>query len=74
MFTLAFWKGAFERAAKTFAQSLLAVIAVTGIGFGDVDWGVSLSAAGLAALASVLTSFVNTDFVAGDTPGKHTAE
>lgn len=65
MFTIAFLKGAAERALKTFAQSLLAVVSVTGLTFGGVDWGVSLSAAGLAALASVLTSIVNPSFTAG---------
>jgi hypothetical protein len=59
MFTIAFWKGATERAIKTAAQSLLATISVTGLTFGAVDWGVALSVAGLAALASVLTSIVN---------------
>lgn len=65
MFTTAFLKGAAERAIKTFAQSLLAVVSVTGLTFGAVDWGVALSAAGLAALASLLTSIVNPGFTAG---------
>jgi hypothetical protein len=59
MYTLAFWKAVFERAVKTFAQSLLSVIAVTGIGFGDVDWSASFSIAGVATLASVLTSIIS---------------
>lgn len=59
IFTAAFWEGAAERALKTAAQSLLATISVTGLTFGAVDWGVALSVAGLAALASVLTSIVN---------------
>jgi hypothetical protein len=63
--TAAFWKGATERAIKTAAQSLLAVLGVTGIGFGDVDWTASLSVAGVAALASVLTSIVNPGFTSG---------
>lgn len=73
MFTIAFLSGLAERALKTFAQSLLAVISVTGLGFGDVDWPLALSAAGLAALASVLTSVVAPSFTAGVTasPGKH---
>ena len=75
MFTLAFFSGLAERAIKTFAQSLLGVIGVTGLGFGDVDWGLALSAAGLAALASVLTSVVAPGFTAGATEpqGKHEA-
>lgn len=72
MFTIAFLSGLAERALKTFAQSLLAVISVTGLGFGDVDWPLALSAAGLAALASVLTSVVAPSFTAGVTAaGKH---
>ena len=82
MFTTAFLKGAAERAIKTFAQALLAVVSVTGLTFGGVDWRVSLSAAGLAAVASVLTSIVNQPFVAGAEPaepdelgaGRHLAE
>lgn len=75
MFTLAFFSGLTERAIKTFAQSLLAVIGVTGLGFGDVDWPLALSAAGLAALASVLTSVVAPGFTAGATEpqGRHEA-
>ena len=67
MLTASFWKGAAERAIKTIAQSLLAVLGVTGIGFGDVDWIASLSVAGLAGVASILTSIVNPTFTAGDT-------
>ncbi|WP_199700430.1 holin [Galactobacter valiniphilus] len=59
MFTIAFWKGAAERAIKTFAQSLLGSIGGTGIAFGAVQWGLALSIAALATLASVLTSIVN---------------
>ena len=66
MFTTAFLKGTTERAVKTFAQSLLAVVSVTGLTFGAIDWGVALSAAGLAALASILTSIVNPGFTAGE--------
>lgn len=75
MFTIAFLSGLAERAVKTFAQSLLAVIGVTGLGFGDVDWRLALSAAGLAALASVLTSVVAPGFTAGvpAAQGRHEA-
>lgn len=68
MLTAAFWRGAAERAVKTFAQSLLAALAVGGIGFGDVDWGRILSVAGVAALVSLLTSLTNPGFVAGEAP------
>lgn len=62
MWTVDFWKASAERALKTFAQSLLAVIAVGQVGFGDVDWMTSLSVAGVATLASVLSSLVSYNF------------
>jgi hypothetical protein len=65
LWTSAFWKGASERAVKTFAQTLAAVFVVGTTGLLDVDWQASLSVAGAAALASLLTSIGNADFVAG---------
>ena len=62
MFTLAFWKATAERALKTFAQSLLGVLSVAvgaATGFAGLDWGNVLQAAGVAALASVLTSLIS---------------
>ncbi|ORI13625.1 hypothetical protein BJI47_22500 [Rhodococcus sp. 1168] len=44
-----------DRAARTFAGTLVAAIPATG-GFGDVDWLNSATIAGTAALVSVLTS------------------
>lgn len=68
MLTKAFWKGAGERALKTFAQSLVAVIGVDAVGLLDVDWLGALSAATLATVISLLTSIGNADFTAGQTP------
>lgn len=65
IFTAAFWKGAAERAIKTFAQALAALIAANGIGIVDVDWLNVLSIAALSAVASILTSIGNPGFVAG---------
>ncbi|QIS38600.1 holin [Clavibacter capsici] len=59
MFTVPFWKAAGERAIKTFAQVLLAAIVVGQTGFLDLDWAGVGSVAGVAALASVLTSIVS---------------
>ena len=56
MFTIAFWKATFERAVKTFAQVLASLLTGATIGILDVDWGQSLSIAGLAFVASALTS------------------
>ena len=68
MLTKAFWKGAGERALKTFAQALVAVIGVGTVGLLDVDWLGALSAALLATVISLLTSIGNADFTAGQTP------
>lgn len=65
MFNAAFWKGAFERAVKTFAQAEVAVLTANSFGLLDAPWVASLSAAGMAALLSVLTSVATPDTVAG---------
>ena len=66
IFTLAFLKGAGERAVKTFSQTLAALIGAGQLGVLDVDWVTVLSVAGLAAIPSVLTSVGNADFTAGE--------
>jgi hypothetical protein len=53
--TSKFWKDAFERALKTFAQSAVAILALS-TGLIDVSWIEAASTAGLAALISLLTS------------------
>ena len=72
-----FWRGASERAIKTFCQSLLAVLATGAVGILDVDWAGALSAAALATLVSLLTSLSQPDFTAGapgdEYQGKHEA-
>lgn len=65
MFTLTFWKDALERAAKTFAQGVLGLLTI-GNGFGAVNWGHTLSVAGVMALASILTSVVSSGVGASD--------
>lgn len=64
IWTLDFWKGAGERAIKTFAQTL-AAIAVVGVPVFDLDFEQGLGIAATAALASILTSIGNADFTAG---------
>ena len=64
----AFWRGATERAVKTFAQALVAVIGVGAVGLLNVDWIGAISAALLATVISLLTSIGNADFTAGQTP------
>lgn len=81
MFSSTFWKASAERAAKTFAQAVLALITGDGIGVLDVNWGDIGSIAALAALASVLTSVVSAPFgpegspsvVEDDKAGRHAA-
>jgi r1t holin len=58
MFTVAFLKAVLERAVRTFAQALVAVMTADGFGLLDADWVARLSAAGMATLLSVLTSIV----------------
>lgn len=65
IFTIAFFKGLGERAIKTFAQALVAIIGAGTVGILDVNWTEALSVAALAALVSALTSIGNADFVAG---------
>ncbi|MGQ4537925.1 holin [Dermabacteraceae bacterium P7074] len=54
-----FWVAVAERAVKTFAQALGALIGAGGIGLFEVDWAQALSVAGMAALVSVLTSLAS---------------
>ena len=65
MFTREFWVGAAERALKTVAQSVVAVLGVGAVGILSVDWVQTLSVAAAAGLASILTSIADADRVAG---------
>jgi len=56
MFTLAFWKAAGERAAKSAAQTLILLIGAGTVGITALNWPALLGLAGTAALLSVLTS------------------
>lgn len=75
MFTVAFLKGAGERAVKTFLQTFVAVV-VAGLGADavgvsagllDVSWLDALSVSALATIMSLATSAGNADFTAGTT-------
>lgn len=55
IFTQKWWIAAGIRALKTFAQAMGAGIAV-GAAFSEIDWIRLISVAGVAALASILTS------------------
>ena len=56
MFNQTFLKDTAERAVKTFAQSMVAVMTAGATGVQDVDWVNALSVSLLATLISVLTS------------------
>lgn len=78
MFTKAFWLDAFERAVKTWAQSLLALVGAGATNLVLLDWGDMLGISGTAALISVLTSIVSagvgskgTASLVDDPAGKH---
>lgn len=72
-----FWRGAAERAIKTFAQALLGVLTGGATGVLDVDWVAALSVAALATVVSLLTSLATPDFTSGapadEYQGKHEA-
>lgn len=77
MWTKAFWLDTVERALKTAAQVFATVLVAAGTGLLDTDWRVALSAAGMAALLSAVSSvgsgIVSPDGTAslvrrGDTP------
>jgi len=58
--TKQFWIDAAERAVKTFAQALLAVLTVQGVSdLLSVDWSRALSVAALATVISFLTSLLS---------------
>ena len=65
VFTAPFWRAAIERAVRTLAQTIVALLGTGATGLLDVDWVQALSVAALAALLSVLTSLA----AAGVGPG-----
>lgn len=54
--TGSFWLAAFERAIKTFAQALAALLVADGTGLLNTAWGDRASVAAMAAVVSLLTS------------------
>lgn len=78
MLSKTFFKDLAERAVKTFAQTLLAVLAV-GVPIWEMDWVSALGIAAGATVLSVLTSVASAGAGNHDTaslvgtPGKHHA-
>ncbi|GAA3134281.1 holin [Streptomyces rectiviolaceus] len=56
MWTAGFWKATAERALRTFAQSLGAILVAGATTLLDVDWKAALATAGMATLLAVLTA------------------
>jgi hypothetical protein len=60
-----FWNYAFERAAKTVAQTAVALLTVESIiAINEIDWALVGGAAALSGVVSILTSVTNFDFAA----------
>lgn len=68
MWTIAFWKGAAERAIKTFAQSVLATLGIGATGLLHADWLGAVDVGAMAAVLSVLTSLVTMTTVVATSP------
>lgn len=56
MWTAGFWKATAERALRTFAQSLAAVLVAGATTLLDVEWKAAFATAGMATLLAVLTA------------------
>lgn len=65
IWSVAFWKGASERAIKTFFQTGLAYVGVTALLVTDVNWVTVAEAGALGAILSLATSIGNASFTAG---------
>ncbi|MGW8846628.1 holin [Streptomyces xiamenensis] len=59
MTTPAFWRATIERAVRTAAQTLVAVLGLDTTGVLDVAWSEGLALAGSAALLAVLTAIAS---------------
>ena len=65
MFSGPFLKAAFERAAKTFFQAILALLAVDGLDWLSVNWGDVFLTAGIAAALSFVSSMATASLTDG---------
>ncbi|MFI1676031.1 holin [Streptomyces sp. NPDC020607] len=68
MWNAAFWKATAERAIRTFAQALAAVLVAEATSLLDIEWGAAFATAGLAAALAVLTA-IGASEVGGAGPG-----
>lgn len=72
MLTKAFLTATLERAVKTFAQGLAALLVADGTDLLTTNWGDRLSVAGMAAVVSILTSIASS--ATGNGPSLGNAE
>jgi len=68
MWTGSFWKQAVERAIKTAAQAALAFFVIGQTDLMSLDWQIVASGAGVAAVASILTSLASAPFGPPESP------
>lgn len=59
MFNVTFWKATVERAVKTVAQALIAVIAGASFDWFTADWQAIAGVAATAGVLSILTSIAS---------------
>ena len=68
MFTTSFWKSAAERAIKTVAQALIAVLAATTFDWFSADWQAIAGTAATAGVLSLLSSIASAGIADKGTP------
>lgn len=68
MWTAKFWKESTERAVKTFAQSLLALLGANSVNILEVDWQQALGVSVGAGVLSILTSIASSHVSKEDSP------
>lgn len=68
MFTTSFWKSAAERAIKTVAQALIAVLAATTFDWFSADWRAIAGTAATAGVLSLLSSIASAGIADKGTP------
>lgn len=64
------WKAAVTRAARTAAQTAIALIGTGPVGFADIDWARVASVSGVAALLSLIMSISGLPEVPDGTEGE----
>ena len=57
-----FWIASVERAVKTFAQALVALIGTSAMSIVELDWAQMLGVSATAAVVSILTSVASANF------------